>query len=251
MYRLLSPVVALVTLAALVVVFAPGAAGQTRTVCPDGGVSNATIDGGLLVRGGNYCVLANDTISGGITILAGGDIELDGSTVYGGINVTPGGEIEVDPGSLFGDNPTTSTIYGGITLNNAFDWDIETANIVGVVYFNGLSAASFPTFCGNTVTGAVRMRNVSPDVTWLGDPVDEFFDCGGNTINGILSISNSSFLEVEGNTVNGSVFLDSSTLELNGNTISGSLVCSSGTVIAPGQPGDPSGNSVGGANGCV
>lgn len=250
MYRSTCLLAAVVMLAAVVVVFAPSAVGATRTVCPDGGISDTTIEGGLLVTGGNYCVLANDTISGGITILAGGDIELDNSTVYGGINVTPGGEIEVNPGSVFGRNPTTSTIYGGITLNNAVDWDIETANILGVVYFNGLSAGGFPTFCGNTVTGAVRMRNVSADITWLGDPVDEDFECGGNTINGILSISNSSFLEVEGNTVNGSVFLDSSALELNGNTISGSLVCSSGTAIVPGQPGDPSGNTVAGTNTC-
>jgi hypothetical protein len=109
-----------------------------------------------------------------------------------------------------------------------------------------------PTFCGNTVTGAVRMWNVDAGITWFGDPGEEAqaFECPGNTINGILSISHSSFLEVEGNTVNGSVFLDSSTLELNGNTISGSLVCTGSTAIEPGEPGDTSGNSVGGTNAC-
>jgi hypothetical protein len=76
--------------------------------------------------------------------------------------------------------------------------------------------------------------------------LDEGFDCPGNTINGVLSIAHSSVVELEANTVNGSVFLDSSALELNGNTISSSLVCSSGTsIVPPGTSEDASGNSVG------
>jgi hypothetical protein len=229
--------------------FTPSAVAATRNICPPGGISNTTISGGLEVTGGNYCVLANDTINGGVTIDAGADIELDNSTVNSGITVKPGGEIEVDPGSVFGGEFTTSTINGGITLNNPFDWDIETAHITGGVTVD-TATENLPSFCGNTVIGNVSLRNVSVDATFLGDPVDEFFECGGNTISGSLSISNSSFLEVEANTVNGSVSLSSSTLEFNGNTIGGSLLCSSGTVIVPGQPGDPSGNTVGGANTC-
>jgi hypothetical protein len=141
-------------------------------------------------------------------------------------------------------------VYGGIILNKPVDWDIETANIVGPVIFNGLTAPSQPTFCGNTVAGGVKMWNVAADVTFFGDPGDEDFECPGNTINGVLSIAHSSFLELEGNTVNGSMFLDSSALELNGNTISGSLVCTGDTEILDGQPGDPSGNAVGASNTC-
>src|SRR6266516_427307 len=232
-----------------VALFAPGAVAATRTVCPPGGASDTTFNGGLLVTGNNYCLLDHVTVNGGVTVDGGSDVDLENSTVNDGVNVTPGGEIEVDLGSIFGGTPTFSTVNGGIVLNNPFDWDIETAHISGGVTVN-TATSEFPTFCGNTVIGNVSMRNVSVDVTYFGDPVDEFFECGGNTISGSLSISNSSFLEVEANTVNGSVSLSSSTLEFNGNTIGGSLSCSNGTVIVPGEPGDASGNTVGGANTC-
>jgi hypothetical protein len=238
--------------------FTPGAVAATKTVCPDGGVSNTTINGGLEVTDGNYCILANDTINGGITIDYGGDIELDNSTVNNGITVNPRGEIEVNPGSIFGGTFTTSTINGGITLNQPDDWDIETAHISGGVTFNGILPPfppftnSQPTFCGNTVIGSVSMRDVSEDFMSFpttGDPTDEF-GCPGNTISGSLSISNSPG-EVEGNSVGGSVFLSGSTLEVNGNTIGGSLFCSNGTVILPGEdPADPTSNTVRGANTC-
>jgi len=65
-----------------------------------------------------------------------------------------------------------------------------------------------------------------------------------------LHVNNSSNLEVESNSVGGSVLLSGSILELNGNTINGSLRCTDGTVILPGEPGDASGNTVHGANHC-
>jgi hypothetical protein len=258
MRKYLAAAVAVAAVSATITLFVPGALAATQTVCPPGGVSNTTINGGLLVTEGNYCVLAHDTIRGGITILGnGGDIELDNSTVYGGIDVTPGGEIEVNPGSVFFGTPTTSTVFGGITLNHPNDWDIETATIYNGVTFTGALAFPFsqPTFCGNTVVGNVGMNNVTAPATYFGDPAvddqDEFFDCGGNTITGSLSISNSSNLEVEANTIGGSAFLNASDLQFNANTISGSLLCSNGTTIASGSDqGDPTGNTVRGANTC-
>ncbi len=240
--------VAAVTVA--VALFVPGALAGTQTVCPPGGLSNTTVNGGLLVTNDNYCVLYNDTIKGGITILAGSDIELDASTVNNGITVMPGGEVEANPGSVFGGTPTTSTVNGGITLNNPVDWDIETTKIVGNFTINGANSF-FPTFCGNHIIGNAQIRNVAVDFTAFGDPVDEGFDCGGNTISGSLSLTNSSFFEMEGNTIGGSAFLNGSDLQFNANTIGGSLLCSNGTTIESGSDqGDPTGNTASGANTC-
>jgi hypothetical protein len=243
---------AFVVLAGLFATFGPPAFGSTTNVCPPGGVSNTTYNGGLLVTNNNYCTLDHVTVNGGITVRSGSDVDLEDATVNGGVSVEPGGEIEVDPGSVFGDDPAVSTIRGGIVLHGAVDWDIETAHISGGVRINGGPASvAQPTFCGNSVTGSVRVSNVSAEVTWFGDPNnDEFFDCEGNAISGSLLISNSSFLEVEGNRIGGSVTLRASTLEFNGNIVGGSLLCSNGTAIETGEDGDPSGNTVHGTNTC-
>lgn len=242
---------AVAAVAAICVLCVPGALAATKTVCPDGGLFNTTVNGGLLVTNDNYCFLVNDTINGGVTILDGSDIELDGSTVTGGITVMPNGEIEANPGSVFGDNPTTSTVYGGITLTNPNDWDIETTTIFGGVSINGANPENAPTFCGNHVIGNVGIRNALLVASWFGDPADEFVDCPGNTISGSLSITNSTNFETEANTIGGSVFLNASDLQFDGNTIGGSLICSNGTTIESGSDqGDPSGNTVGGKNTC-
>jgi hypothetical protein len=237
-------------IAAVIGLGSAGVAGAAvRNVCPPGGTSDSTYRGGLIVTGDNYCTLDNVTVVGGLTVAAGSDVDLEGATITGGVHVLPGGEIEVDPGSVFGDNPRMSTILGGIRLDSPVDWDIETARISGGVTIRGGVEAN-PTFCGNHVVGSMSIRNVSTEGTWVGDPVDEFFECGGNSISGSLQISNSSFFEVEGNRVGGSVVLVGSSLEFNGNHVGGSLFCSAGTSIETGEPGDPSGNDVRGANTC-
>jgi len=63
-------------------------------------------------------------------------------------------------------------------------------------------------------------------------------------------VTNSTDLEVESNIIGASVLLSGSVLELNGNTINGSLRCSNGIIIVPGEPGDPQGNTVRGSNTC-
>jgi hypothetical protein len=241
---------AVAAVAVAVALFVPGALAATQTVCPPGGLFDTTVNGGLLVTNDNYCVLSGDTINGGVTIQAGSDIELDASTVNNGITVMPGGEIEANPGSVFFGTPTTSTVHGGITLTNPRDWDIETTTIVGNFTVNG--ANSFvPTFCGNHILGNAQIRNASVGFSWFGDPADEFTDCPGNTISGSLSLTNSTFFDMEANTVGGSTFLNASVLEFNGNTIGGSLICSNGTTIISGSDqGDPTGNTVRGANTC-
>jgi hypothetical protein len=245
--------IAAAAVAAIVLVLMPSALAGTGTVCPPGGLSDTTVNGGLLVTPSSesYCLLQNDKINGGITILAGADIELDASTVNNGILVKPGGEIEANPCSVFCDSGgTTSTVNGGITLNSPVDWDIETTTIVGSFVVNGANESG-PTFCGNHIIGNAQIRNVSVVLSWFGDPADEFVDCPGNTISGSLSLTNSSFFEMEANTIGGSAFLNASDLQFNGNTIGGSLICSNGTTIESGtDQGDPTGNTVRGANNC-
>src|SRR6266571_1573035 len=208
----LSAVAALVVAAAQAIGGAsPGAFAATRTVCPPGGASNSTVNGGVSVR--------------------------------------PGGEIEVGA-SLFSGVRSPSTVRGGVRLTRPVDWDIETAHVYGGVRITG-GVSALPTFCGNTVFGGMSVRDVSAANTWIGDPgetLGEEFTCLRNRIHGSLLLDNSATFVVEGNQVTGSVFLTGSTLELNGNRIGGSLFCRNGTAILPGESPDPSGNMVGGAN---
>jgi hypothetical protein len=237
--------------AASVALFTPGALAATKNVCPPGGASNTTFNGGLLVTGHNYCLLSHVTVNGGVTVVSGSDVDLENSTVNGGVSVRPGGEIEVGV-SLFSGVRSPSTVRGGIRLDQAVDWDIETAHVYGGVRITG-GVKVFPTFCGNTIYGGMSVRGVAAGITFIGDPGETLggqLTCLSNRIHGTLSIENSATLVVEGNHVTGSVFLKASTLELNGNKIGGSLFCTAGTTILPGESPDPSGNTVGGANTC-
>jgi hypothetical protein len=251
MKKSLAAAAAFVVAAAGVALFAPGALAATKNVCPPGGASHTTFNGGLLVTGDNYCLLDHVTVHGGVTVVAGSDVDLENSTVNGGVRIRPGGEIEVGV-SLFAGVRSPSTVRGGIRMKRPVDWDIETAHVYGGVRITG-GVKVFPSFCGNTVYGGMSVRDVSAAITQIGDPGEILageLTCLGNRIHGSLSVENSSTLEVEGNRVTGSVFLKASTLELNGNRIGGSLFCTDGTTILPGESPDPSGNTVGGANTC-
>ncbi len=252
MKKALAAAAAFVVAAAGVALFAPGALAATKNVCPPGGASHTTFNGGLLVTGDNYCLLDHVTVNGGVTVVAGSTVDLENSTVTGGVRIRPGGEIEVGV-SLFAGVRSLSTVRGGIRMKRPVDWDIETAHVFGGVRITG-GVKLFPTFCGNTVYGGMSVRDVSTAMTSIGDPGETLgggeVTCLGNRIHGSLSIDHSATLVVEGNRVTGSVFLKASTLELNGNRIGGSLFCTDGTTILSGESPDPSGNTVGGANTC-
>jgi hypothetical protein len=201
--------------------------------------------------GGVYCVLDHVTVDGSVTVRAGSDVDLENSRVTGGVWVQPGGEVEIGV-SLFGGEETHSVVGGGLHLDHPVDWDIETATIMGGVSITG-DVLFEPTFCGNTVVGAMRVSSSTPEEMWIGDPEENFIGespCTGNRILGSLTLVDSKGFEVEGNVVSGSVRLVGSQLELNGNRIAGSLLCSGGTVIDPPAPEDPSGNTVGGRDTC-
>jgi hypothetical protein len=229
--------------------------------CPSGGTPppGSTVDGGLEVDG--TCVLDNVTVNGGITVDATGHLQLTTSTVNGGIVVLPCGELDINATTNGSGTPTgtSATINGGIVITagtvcpigSFSDADIRTALIDGGLSVTGTFPTAFPLICSNEIRGGVTLNDIStPFGFFLGDPDAPPFGCPGNIIHGTLSVSNSTNLEVESNIIGGSVLLSGSVLELNGNTINGSLRCTNGTVILPGEPGDPSGNTVHGSNKC-
>jgi hypothetical protein len=241
-----------------------------ETACPSGGTPppGSTVDGGLDVDG--RCILDNVTVNGGITVEAGGHLQLTNSTINGGIDTLPCGELDVNA-NLSSGTPTgtTSTINGGIDIEapgsllcppgappGAFSAaNIWTAQITGGISITGTFGSSgLPKICGNQITGGLHLQDVNPAPllaeAFIGDPVDGPFGCPGNTIAGSIHLTNSSIFVVESNDIGGSVFLNGDIVELNGNTIGGSLRCSNGTVILPGEATDPTGNTVHGKNTC-
>jgi hypothetical protein len=232
-----------------------------RVSCPSSGTpaSGSRIAGGVEVDG--TCILDGVTVNGGITVDSGGHLQFTSSTVNGGISVLGCGELDVNATNFVGaPTGTTATINGGIVLQASAactapavsDADIWTAEIHGELSVTGnYRRGVTPVICGNAITGDVRVDNlatVAPAKFYIGDP--DFLGCSGNTITGALSVSNSSLLEVESNTIGGSVLLSGSTLGLSENKIGGSLQCSNGTVFLPPDHGEPSGNTVHGANSC-
>jgi hypothetical protein len=242
------------------------AAADAQNHCPSGGTPppGSTVNGGLDVDG--VCTLDQVTVNGGITVESGGHLQLTRSVVNGGILSLPCGELDVNATTLGAGVPTgtTSIIHGGIDIeaNNVCplgavsDVDIFTAQIDGGISMTGTFPITFaPYICGNDINGGVHLNDVTviPLGTFegtIGDPDNGFRACPANTISGSFHMSNSSMFAVEANTIGGSVLLSGSTLELNGNTINGSLRCTNGTVIVPGEPTDPPGNTVLGKNSC-
>jgi len=241
------------------------AAADAQNHCPSGGTptTGSTVDGGLDVDG--ICVIDQVTVNGGITVEAGGHLQLTRGIVNGGILTLPCGELDINASTLGAGVPTgtTSIIHGGIDiqakdvcLTGGSDVDIFTAQIFGGITLTGRFPINFaPYICGNDIQGSVQLTDVTviPLGTFegtIGDPDNSLRACPGNTISGSFHMNNSSVFAVESNTIGGSALLSGSTLELNGNTINGSLRCTDGTVILPGEPTDPPGNTVHGKNTC-
>jgi len=244
-----------------IVTLSPAAALAAQNSCPSGGNPSpgSTVNGGLEVDG--TCILDAVTVNGGITVNETGHLQLTSSTVNGGIVVLPCGELDINATTNGGGVPTgtSATINGGIVITagsaclpgSFSDADIRTAVIDGGLSVSGTFPIAFPLICSNEIRGGVTLNDIStPFGFFLGDPDAPVTGCPGNTIHGALSVSNSRDLEVEANFIGGSVLLSASVLELNGNTINGSLRCTNGTVILPGEPGDAPGNTVHGSNKC-
>jgi hypothetical protein len=184
-----------------------------------------------------------------------GRLELEDSTVSGGIVVQPGGELDLDH-TLFSTNPTAnkSTVNGDIKITNPRDIDINNTTVNGGVMYDGGGtnpANATPSICGSTIHGGVTLKNVAQGFAgglFIGDPGPEGFNCTGNDIRGSVQVSDSTgVIEIEGNSIKGSVFITNSRYELASNTITGSASCVNSTHVSDG---DSAPNTVGGKNTC-
>ncbi len=225
-------------------------AGQ-RNTCPPVPPPGSTVNGGLLVTGN--CTLVNVTVNGGATVTSTGHLELERSTVNGGVTVLKGGEL--DSGHTIFSFVATglpSTINGGIKYTNGFDLDLINATVSGEVSIDSNGPQSFPALCGTHFKGTVRLSNVNTGRFLLGDPGEPInfgtpTDCPANTIDGSLFVTNSKFVEIETNTIKGSVHITNSTVELAVNKIGGSAHCKNVIFVTDG---DAAPNTVRGKNTC-
>jgi len=183
---------------------------------------------------GGFCDLDNVTVNGGVLVTGPfGYLKLwNGSTVSNGITVNPGGSLAVNAEFVSGlPTGTTSTVNGGINMTNPLNFDFSGGRINGPFTVNPMAAntSTEPTFCGNTVNGAVTLTDLTTGTIWFGSPEGQPFgipgDCPGNTINGSLTATRSGALNMETNTINGTVQLNHNTADLGGNMINGSLLC--------------------------
>jgi hypothetical protein len=261
--RLLPSVVVFALILVGMMIIAVPSAALAASKCPSGGTPapGSTVNGGIDVDG--TCVLDNVTVNGGITVDATGHLEFITGTVNGGIVVLPCGEVDVNATTNGSGTPTgtTATINGGLLINGITatticplfslpDADIRTALIDGGLSVTGMFPRASPLICENDIRGGVTLTDVStPFRFFLGDDDNDApIRCLGNVIHGTVSVSNSTNLEVEFNAIGGSVLLSGSILELEGNTIQGSLRCTDGTVLLPADSGSP--NTIHGANHC-
>ena len=160
------------------------------------------------------------TGSNGAVSITGGTVLVSGATLAGGISISGGASVFI----------VNSRIGGQISASNGGAFGI----------------------CGSTAQG-VSVSNASGFVL-VGDPGDDA--CAGNTINGNVVVSGSTAgVEVAGNPrIGGSLSLinnrgstvspEDALIEVEGNTVTGSLSCSSNT---PGATNDNQPNTVGGS----
>ncbi len=229
-----------------------------KTTCPSGSVpaSGSTVNGGLIVDG--LCKVNNVTINGGVLIKGTGHLCLSGSLVNGGMSIQPNGDLDSNFSELGCVASGPNRIHGGVTADHPFNIDIIGDTIEGAAKFNGMfSAGPVFFFCGVTLQGDLMIQNlptVAPPLSdfEIGDPGGEGFGCDGNTIAGSVHVIDSpgSRVEVEANTIEGSLLIANSTLSATGNTIGGSLQCHQSGKLVVIDADDTNTNTVGGANHC-
>ena len=242
-------------LIALVLGLTPAHRASAASGCPSGGTPapGSTVKGGLTVDGN--CVISGVTINGGVVITGKGHLTSSGSTINGGVNVQPGGELD----SGF---PKPDRINGSVVVDHAFDLDIKGSVLNGSLTVTGQtphpSIFAIFTLCGVTLHGTLKVSSLraAPFGFDAGDPneVDAGFlaPCAGNSISGSVLILNSkgSRIEMEGNSIKGSLAVSDSTPSLSGNTIGGSLSCKSGAKLVVWDADDTNTNTVRGRNTC-
>ncbi|HVH64414.1 MAG TPA: hypothetical protein VM674_00130 [Candidatus Acidoferrum sp.] len=219
--------------------------GQKSPQCPAPGT---TVMGGLVIAG--VCTTSNITVNGGVVVTSGGHLTLYKSTVNGGTTVLKNGEFDSNnPRIANGGNH----LNGGVTAVDEFDLDIFFSTVQGPVHLSGgpLGPGFFPEFCGSSVQGDLLVENVIGTVE-IGDTLAAA-GCPGNTISGGVRIANSDSqsVELEADTIGGSVEIWNSHPAITGNTIGGSLLCHKGSSIGHYDADDSIANTIHGANTCA
>jgi hypothetical protein len=233
-------------------------AADAKTFCPPSPAPGSSISGGLVVTGPTDCVLDNVAVSGGILVTSpstpsGNCLEiLNDSFISGGIVVQSGAELDVGH-TCTSNTPlpgTSATISGGVKASNPLDIDVYNAEVTGGILVDGVGAGFFPTVCGSTISGGLTFKHIVNSGGFIGDPnANNNFpaSCSGNFIDtSVFVIDSPALVEIEKNTISGSVNLSNSKVEVGGNTIGGSLQCVN-TVFTIGEAGP---NTVHGSTTC-
>jgi hypothetical protein len=182
-------------------------------------------------------------------VTSGSRLEIENdSFISGGIVVQSGAELDIGH-TFFSNVPTGSArsfISGGIKASNPYDIDVYNAEVGGGILVDGV-IAGFPTFCGSTISGGLTLKHIDTGA-YIGDPNIGFPAlCAGNFIDtSVFVIDSPALVEIERNTISGSVNLQNSRVEVGGNTIGGSLKCIN-TVFVPSEEGP---NTVFGSTTC-
>jgi len=134
----------------------------------------------------------------------------------------------------------SGTVAGGVVVNAGATCLINGANVSGGVRVNPGGALFV---CASTINGGVTSNGATEVV--LGA---EELNCGGDTVNGIIKISNNGpgifgpkpSIAIERSILNGGVRLNNNQglMSVSQNTIAGSLACSNnvGDLIDEGEP---------------
>lgn len=250
---------ALITAASLVTAQAVSAANSVKhNTCPPASVPGTVINGGLEVVGS--CVLTGVTINGGVQIDSKAHLTLYASTVNGRTEVKPGGEFD---GNL-PEKGQPNTLNGGLTSTNSFDMDIHGGTIQGDVVFSGIKPGNgaIVSLCGVSLRGSLTIENILPGPLPLfpngaqvgdSDAVPDYAaPCAPNTISGSVQIRNNpgARIELETNTIGGSVQVTDSQPSVTANAIGGSLQCHEDATLRHWDADDTNSNDVHGSDSC-
>ena len=255
-----SVMAALMVAASIATVQAGSAANSVKkNMCPPASPPGTVFNGGLEVVG--QCVLTGVTINGGVQIDSKGHLTLYDSTVNGRTDVAPNGEFD----SNFPEKGLPNTLNGGMTSTNPIDMDLHGDTIRGNVVFDGMTPGNgaIVSFCGVDLRGNLTVKNFLPgpfanfpNGAQIGDSdvnPDYAAPCTPNRISGSVQIRNNdprARIELETNTIGGSVQITDSNPSVTGNTIGGSLQCHEGATLGHWDADDMNTNNVHGTNTC-
>lgn len=123
---------------------------------------SGTVVGGVVVNGGDFCVIAGANVSGGVRVKEGGILILCASTINGGVQANGAAELLIGPEEIeCGGN----FINGGVKISNtgpgvfmpAPSIGLENNRISGSVHLSGNSGVIV--VASNTIAGGLFCSN--------------------------------------------------------------------------------------------